>query len=66
MPFNCSIHQSTPSSWTAAYLPITLVASFLSRVLASAATKLGVANYARVRTVEQDILDILVLEIGSL
>lgn len=66
IPFNSSIHQSTPSSWTVANLPITLVAPFLSRVLAPVAAKLGVANNARVRAVEQDILDILVFEIGSL
>lgn len=47
-------------------LPITLVAALRCRILASTAAKLGVANDTRVRAVEQDILDILVLQVGAL
>ena len=42
------------------------MASLLSRVLAPAAAKLGVANNTRVLAVKQNILNILVPQIGSL
>jgi hypothetical protein len=47
-------------------LPITLVASFRCRVLASTAAKLGVANDTGVCAVEEDVLHILVLQIGAI
>lgn len=47
-------------------LPITLVAALRCRILASTAAKLGVANLTGVRAVEQNILDILVLQVGAL
>lgn len=47
-------------------LPIALVASFRCRVLASTAAKLGMADDARVRAVEENVLHILVLQIGAL
>lgn len=47
-------------------LPITLVAALLLRILAPALAELGVANNARVLTVEQDVLQILILKIGAL
>lgn len=47
-------------------LPIAVVTSLRCRVFASAAAKLGVAHNTRVRTVEEDVLDIFILQVGSL
>ena len=47
-------------------LPIALVASLRCRVFASAAAKLGVAHNTGVCAVEENVLDVLILQVGSL
>lgn len=42
-------------------LPIARVATFMSWVFASAITELGMTNNARILTVEENILEILIL-----
>lgn len=43
-----------------------MVASLRRRVLAPARAKLGVANHARIRAMEQNVLRVFLLEISSL
>ena len=46
-------------------LPIAMVTSLRCRVFASAAAKLGMAHNTGICAVEENILDVLILQVGS-
>lgn len=57
---------STSQVLTPSYLTITSMAALLRRVHTSVITQLSMANLARIRTVEEDVGQVLVLISGAL